>query len=87
MPNIKSAMKRMRTSEEDRQRNFAKKSEVKHCRGTFMEATNKGDKEKGAAAYKEYCAILDNAAKKGIIKKNTACRRKARAANNLRKLG
>jgi ribosomal protein S20 len=45
-------------------------------------------KEKAAAdqIYREYCSLMDKSAKKGVIKKNTATRRKARAADMIRAL-
>ena len=79
MPNIKSAKKRMRTSEEARQRNISVKTSVKNCRRKFKDAMTAGDKGTCEAALKVYSSVLDRAANKGIIKKNTASRRKARA--------
>jgi len=86
MPNIKSAKKRLRTSEESRQRNMAVRTRVKTQRREFMEASAADDKKTAEASYKTYCSTLDNAAKHGVIKKNTAARRKARAADQLRAL-
>ena len=80
MPNIKSAKKRAKTSEEARQRNKAVKSRVKTARGKFMKTAAEGGLEASTEAYKTYCSTLDKAAKKGVIKRNTAIRRKRRAA-------
>ncbi len=85
MPNIKSAKKRAKTSEEARQRNKAVKSRVKTTRSKFMKATVEGAAEVTTEAYKAYCSNLDKAAKKGVIKRNTAIRRKCRAAAKVRK--
>lgn len=84
MPNIKSAKKRMVTSEKSRVRNQAEKSKIKHTRRSFMEAVEGKGKEVSAAELKAYCSVLDKAAKKGIIEKNTAIRRKRRATEKVR---
>ncbi len=84
MPNIKSAKKRMLTSEKSRVRNQAEKSKIKHTRRSFMDAVAEKGKEISAAELKSYCSILDKAAKKGIIEKNTAIRRKRRATEKVR---
>ena len=48
--------------------------------------SDKKDKEAATKAYQKYCSILDKSAKRGIITKNTANRRKARAAERLKTL-
>jgi ribosomal protein S20 len=42
--------------------------------------------ETSDAAVREYSSVLDKAVKRGVIKKNTAIRRKKRALAALRKL-
>lgn len=81
MPNIKGAAKRMRQGAKRHVRNKAAKTEIKHVRREVLSA------EKIEAAYRKYCSILDKAAKHGIVKKNTAIRRKRRAAARLKKAG
>lgn len=80
MPNIKSAMTRMRTSEKARQRNTAIRSAVSTARRRLLELFAAKDKEKIGVAFSQYCSILDKAAKKGVIMKQKAVRRKRRAA-------
>lgn len=80
MPNIHSAVKRMRVSEKARQRNKSAKSKISTLRRQLMEACAAKDADKSRKLFCEYCSILDRAAIKGIIKKNTAIRRKRRAA-------
>lgn len=80
MPNIKSAEKRIRTSEKARVRNAAIRSAITTTRRKLFELLAAKDKEKTALAFKQYCSILDKAAKKGVIKKQKAVRRKRRAA-------
>jgi small subunit ribosomal protein S20 len=78
MPNIKSAAKRMRQAEKNRLRNRAAKTEIKHVRRSVLDTAAMSED-----VYKRYCSILDKAAKKGVIKRNTAIRRKRRAAARL----
>ncbi len=79
MPNIKSAIKRVKTSEERRKRNSANKSRLNTARRTFIGklASENGDAK--MEAFKEFCSIVDKSAKKGVISKNAAARRKSRA--------
>jgi len=84
MPNIKSAKKRLKTSEMAYTRNVAERTHLKSTRKTFMQAVADSDKESTETCYRTYCSVLDKAVKHGIIKKNTAVRRKGRAANRLR---
>ena len=86
MPNIKSAKKRLRTSEAAHQLNASAGTRVKTCRRTLLEAISKGDKKASEEAFRTYCSVLDRAARKGVIKKNTAVRRKSRAAEKVKAL-
>ncbi len=87
MPNLKSAKKRMRQNTVRYDRNVQVRTRVKSARRSMMEALEAKDAEAGAAALKSYSSVLDKAAKAGVIKKNTAIRRKTNAANGLRKIG
>jgi len=72
-----SAEKRHRKSEERRLRNKSTKSAVKTSVKKFTVLAQK--KDPGAdAALKEMIKKIDTAAGKGIIKKNTAARKKSR---------
>ena len=86
MPNLKSAKKRMRQNEVRRARNQQVRTRIKNARRAVAEALDAQDTEAGQNAYRAYCSVLDKAAKAGVIKKNTAIRRKTNAANNLRKI-
>ncbi len=79
MPNIKSAEKRARTSEVRRQTNAANKSRLNTARRKFLDTVASGDKATGQVAFDQFCSILDKSAKKGVISKNAADRRKSRA--------
>ena len=86
MAHTKSALKRARTSNEDRLRNKAASSLIKTNQKKLMDAVAAKDAPAVAAAYKAFCTSLDKAAKKGAITKNTAIRKKARGAAQVRKL-
>ena len=83
-----SAQKRHRQSEERRLRNKAVKSSVRTSAKKFVALAHKGghgSSERSAAEITETQAALadmikkiDTAAQKGIIKKNTAARKKSR---------
>jgi small subunit ribosomal protein S20 len=78
-----SAEKRHRQSEERRLRNKSVKSSVRTSAKKFVALAQKPDKSStgiGAAevALKEMIKKIDTAAQKGIIKKNTAARKKSR---------
>ncbi len=81
MPNIKSAEKRVRQSEKNRAMNRAVKSKISTTRSPIIEGNLSKEEMKKAVA--EYASTLDKAVKKGVIKKNTADRRKSRAAKRL----
>ena len=76
----------MRQNEVRREENLRVRTRVKSARGSVMGAVSDGDAAQGQIALKTYHSILDKAAKKGVIAKNTAIRRKTNASNQLRKL-
>ena len=80
MPTIKSAKKRLLTSEKSRQVNKSVKSRITTTRHKFFIATAGDDKAAALAAFSTYCSALDKAVKRGAIKKNNASRRKSRAS-------
>jgi small subunit ribosomal protein S20 len=86
MPNIKSAKKRMRSSEKRRVGNMTAKTKVKTVRRKTRDVLTAGVAETSEQAVREYSSVLDKAVKRGVIKKNTAIRRKKRALAALRKL-
>ena len=76
----------MRQSEVQRVKNQDVGTGLKTARKKLFAAIEAKDKKGCAKLYSEYCSALDKAAKKGVIKKNTAVRRKGRAANQIRGL-
>jgi small subunit ribosomal protein S20 len=73
-----SAEKRHRQSEERRLRNKAVKSSVRTSVKKFVVLAHNKDKEEAGIALREMVKKIDTAARKGIIKKNTAARKKSR---------
>ena len=86
MPNLKSAKKRMRQNLVRHDQNVQVRTRIKNARRNMLEALDTKNAEAGATALRDYSSILDKAAKAGVIKKNTAVRRKTNAANGLRKI-
>lgn len=82
----KSAEKREREEAKRRLVNRAAKSTMRTAIKKFDQAALKGDKESAEASFKESCKLLDAAAVKGVIHKNTAARKKSRLAHALNKL-
>jgi small subunit ribosomal protein S20 len=73
-----SAEKRHRQSEERRLRNKAVKSAVRTSAKNVLILAQKKQMDEAAAALKDMIKKIDTAARKGIIKKNTAARKKSR---------
>jgi small subunit ribosomal protein S20 len=86
MPNITSAVKRVRTSAKARLRNRAGKSEVASARRKVLNAIESNDQASAAKLYSTYSSTLDKAAKKGIIRANNASRKKSRIAQRIAKM-
>ena len=83
MPNIKSAKKRVDTSARNRARNKSVSSRMKTEIKKYDAAIAAGDAAKAEALLAKTVAVIDKTASKGVIHKNAADRRKARAAEKL----
>jgi len=77
MPHHKSAEKRVGTNELRRQRNVAATSRLRNAMKSVRGATTRSA---GEAALRTTVSILDCTAAKGVIKRETASRQKARLA-------
>ena len=77
MPNIKSAIKRVKTSKTKTLENSMVKSGYKTAVKNFMLEVEAGNKKKALEAYKVAIKEIEKAAKKGVIKDNTASRKKS----------
>ena len=89
MANIKggrAARKRDRQNEKARKRNSVCKAKLHDAHKKLFKAAVAGSKEEAEKKFKEFVSGLDKAAKKGIISKNTADRKKSRAQLKLNKM-
>jgi small subunit ribosomal protein S20 len=83
MPRHKSAAKRVITNAKRRIRNIAATTRM---RSAIRQVRSAKTREQADAAYRQATAILDRTASKGVIKKETASRHKARLARFARSL-
>jgi len=86
LPNIKSQIKRMHKSEEQRQRNKSVMSALKTDIKKFEAAFQSGDSDTARERYAEASRALDKAASKGVIHKNKAANKKSRMSRDLKSL-
>ncbi|WP_159883774.1 30S ribosomal protein S20 [Paenibacillus puerhi] len=86
MPNIKSAIKRVKVSEKRRQRNASHKSALRTAVKAFETAAAGSNVETAKEALITASRKLDQAATKGLVHKNTAARKKSRLAKKLNAL-
>jgi small subunit ribosomal protein S20 len=80
MPNIKQQKKRVRISEREREENLRYRSTVKTLTKRLESAASGGDKDAVAAEHLGLVRMIDKAASNGALHKNTAARKKSRAA-------
>ena len=86
MANTKSARKRVRTTERNRQRNKDARSALRSQVKDFRAAITAGDLEKAGELLRLAHAAIDKTAKKGVIHDRTASRYKSRLALAHRRL-
>ncbi|PLT34639.1 30S ribosomal protein S20 [Bacillus sp. V5-8f] len=86
MPNIKSAIKRVKTSEESRAHNATVKSTMRSSVRNVEAALANNDVNTATEALLTATKKLDKAASKGLIHKNAAARKKSRLAKKLNSL-
>jgi small subunit ribosomal protein S20 len=80
MPNIRQQEKRVRTAARERLENLRYRSTVKTLARRLETAVAAGDADAVSAAHRELVRWIDRAAARGALHRNTAARRKARAA-------
>ena len=80
MANIKSAKKRIVTSQKRAARNKSVKSGVKTAVKKVRVAIEANDMAAAAEAFESAKSVIDKAASKGVLHKNTAARKVARLA-------
>ena len=83
MPNIKSAVKRVKVIEKKTLRNNMIKSAYKTAVKKFESALESGNIEEATKLFSEATKKIDQACTKGVIVKNTAARKKSNLAKKL----
>jgi small subunit ribosomal protein S20 len=86
MPNIKSAIKRVKTNEKRRALNASQKSALRSAVKSADQAIAGTDVDVAKAALLVATKKLDKAVTKGLIHKNAAARKKSRLAKRLNSL-
>jgi small subunit ribosomal protein S20 len=85
MPITKGAEKAYRQSERKRVYNIRRKSAMKDTEKALTKAVIKGDVETAKQLLPKAYKAIDKAAKKGVIKDNTASRKKSRLSARVNK--
>ena len=86
MPQLKSAIKRVKTSEKSHLRNMSYKSKIKSTIKKFNLSLSEKNKEGSIKYFKDAVSILDKSVNKGILPKNTASRQKSTLTKKLNTL-
>lgn len=86
MPIIKSAKKALRSGARKRVFNLRRKSEMQDVLKKLGKEITSGKKKEALALLPEAYQAIDKAAKRGVIKGNTAARKKSRLAVQLGKI-
>lgn len=86
MPQTKSAKKELRKNRRKRVLNLLAKKQLKDRIKTLLSFVAKKDIKKAKQTLKNAYQALDKAAKRGIIKKNAASRKKGRLTTMVNKL-
>lgn len=77
MPHHRSAIKRLRQAEKSRVRNKGIRSDMKSSMKKVTTACAAGDADAADAAVRSAVSAIDGACKRGVIKKNSAARKKS----------
>lgn len=84
MPNTKSAERRARVSVRRQARNKAVKTQLRTVEKKYRAALTGGKKDEAGQALRDAVSALDKAAKRGVIPKRRADRKKSRLALGLK---
>jgi small subunit ribosomal protein S20 len=83
MPNTKSAERRARVSARRHARNQSVKSRLHTLEKKFRTLATSGKSDEAASAFRAAVSALDRAARRGVIPKGRANRKKSRLASRL----
>jgi len=84
LANIKSAIKRIKVAEFKTRRNKMIISSLKTSIKKFEDSVKGGNLEEAQNLYRKAVSMIDKAAAKGSLHKNTAARKKSRLSNKLK---
>ena len=80
MANIKQQKKRVQIASRQRLENLRYRSTIKTLTKRLEAAVSDGDAERAASEHRELVRTIDRAISRGALHKNTAARKKSRAA-------
>ncbi|MFN0153640.1 MAG: 30S ribosomal protein S20 [Gaiella sp.] len=80
MPNIKQQEKRVRSASRQRLENLRYRSTIKTLTRRLEDAVQSEDSDRSAEEFRLLVRMIDKAASRGAIHKNTAARKKSQAA-------
>lgn len=83
MPNIKSSIRSVKTDAERRAKNAPIKAPLRNASRKVVALTETGVQEDAKATLAIASGLIDKAARKGIIHKNAAARKKSRLAKKV----
>jgi small subunit ribosomal protein S20 len=83
VPNIKSAIKRVKVAERNRLRNKSWRSSVRTVRTAVVDTVKSAKPEAATEALQNAYSVIDRAVSKGVLHKNAAARRKSRLAKRI----
>lgn len=83
MPIIKSAIKRVKTTQKRQKRNTVTKNKYKVLLKDFTKLVESGNKAEAQKAFPQLQKAIDMAAKRNLIPKNTAGRMKSRLSKSM----
>ncbi len=86
MPNIKSAIKRVKVSGRQNAENVAKKTRVKNAIKKFNTAVEAKNVEEASVCLREAVSLIDQAKADGVFHANTAARKIATISRQFSKL-
>lgn len=83
MPNTKSAERRARVSARRQARNKSVKTRLRTLEKNYRKLATAGKKDEAGTALRQAVSAIDKAAKRGVIPKGRADRKKSRLARRL----
>ncbi len=83
MPNIKSSIRSVKTDAKRRAMNSSAKASFRNASRKVVTLAQSENKEAAQTTFATASSLIDKAARKGIIHKNTAARKKSRLAKKI----